>query len=438
MLLMMKKIQRFVLFLGVFSVLIFAYSCQKDQLEVIPLEPSFQDPAMVLEDFRNRLDRAENGLEYTLYIKGKGFYAGYLQLQMEQNSKFMIDAVPAVFDVTCRTTVQSKQPIFSWLPSEEFAQIIAALGDVDTTFTFLALAGDTILLRGNQYGNELRMLPAGVGASEKYLKGGMLQKHQLVNSLQFLPYYFKRFVLNGAAYDLHINPAWRKVYIHSGGEDRFRIHESNYAVNASGLVLQTPFQDGVNNFTTIAIDLDNSSGQYRATIRGVDVPLTNESKPSAYDTQAHLDFFERPFHSMQLNLGNNNVFTQSYSAVQEGFTIAGVPDAYGLQQIPDIRFLVFFHRWLDNEYGTLRLFFNNNTISSYGPATFRQYDAGAGVIRFQLLGHFGETPEALKPILDPTIAALTDTYGYYVIKSGPASFDLVSYAGAIQKWVRFQ
>jgi len=413
-------------------------SCRKEQNIEIPVEVSFSDPDSLLVRYQKVLDDNVNGWEFSWKSKEYGFYAGYVDLKTKLAADFLIDVFPQIRNLGYQFTIQDKKPCLTLKTGVFPAEMKGLFNLLDSSFSILTQKGDTLVLRGNRYGDEFMLVPNSSTQQQAYRQGGVQKTIETIQAIQKLPKYFKRIVYNGAAYDLQFNPTLRKLYINYGLVDRFKFFESNYAYTATGIRIQNRFTEDVNSFSTIEIEREENTDRLIARINGSNIPISNEGAPSAYDYTAATDFINHPFHQLNLNIGNNTTLAQPFSASFSGFTVAGVVDAYGVSQMNEYSYVMLLPRWLNETYGTLRVFSGPSTMGSYGPAFYTQYSPDGGLVGFQQIGEFGETPAANKAHWDPTVTAFFEPRGFYVIRSGSASYDLVSVNQQEQKWIRFE
>lgn len=424
------------IFVTSLSLCLFFVSCQDERALEIPVEQSFEDPELLISQYEEKIHAAESGWEFSWDAKDKGYFAGFFDIEESGHTALISDLLPQFFDFDLGMSVQKRKPTLS-LRAKDVPPVFADfLAQIDTSFTLLAWRGDTLVMRGNQFGADVRLMPASEGKAAAYRQGGIQAQIGLLEALESLPYYFKRMYINGAYYDIQFNRAWRKLYIHYGNTERYGMFETSFAYTATGIRLKDTFREDVTTISGADIILDPSVGLLLM-VDGAPVPVTNEPVPAAYDRFAAQKFLSNPFHILNLDLGNNQIYPQAYSFSSRGFTVAGQPDAYGIQQIPDYGGMLLFHRWLDNEYGNFQLLMQNE-ITGFGPTFLEQYSPDGALVRFLYNGSFDEIPPALQPVMIPTILAFLDENGFYVIKSGPASYDLVSTDATQQKWIRFE
>lgn len=416
----------------------FIGSCEKEPQLEIPVEIVFADSDSLLSQYQHIIINATSGWEYTWDASDKGFYAGFIKFIDQNSGEFLFDQFSGIDLLSYTFKVEDKKPTLALTIETVSDELNNVFKELDLSFTVLRQIGDTLLLKGNQFGHVVKMVPIDEVQEQAYKNGGVKKQVETIEALQHLPFYFKRLFYNGGYYDIHFNTAWRKVYIHYGLVDRFKIYESSYAYTPEGIRLQHVFSEDANSFSSIELGLDIDNQLLTAKVDGKNVLFTNESSPSALDPQAVFEFYNTPFRTINITLGESAVYPQSLSISQTGFTVAGQVDAYGLAHIPSYGYLCFFNQWLDNSYGAFRWLFTDFSLSSFGPAFTPEVVGNRGTLRFRQVGHFGEVPESLKAFVDPTLSALLDTQGFYVIKSGPASYDLVSFEQAPQKWIRFE
>lgn len=425
------------------SLLLF-FSCTKNSLETIPVESSFEAPEHALLRYEEELASAPYGWEFGLATKSNSYFAGYLDFSEANTAQFTINLF-APENVTLQSTafntrVYENNPVLAF-PSGVFAQFGQGQIGVDTVFTFQAIRQDTIYLLGNRHGSQLILTPASLQQSEGYREGTVVNTLHNIAAITQLPRYFKRLVVNGADYDLHFRPELQTLYIHYGGTQRFKIHETLYAPTATGVSLQKPLVDGINVITYLdALEVDLEAGTLSVVTNGISRTFTNEYTPSAYDVTAAQYFFNNPPRQINLDYGGGiGVLAEGVSVSRFGFTVAGVQDAYGLDDIEGFNLFMLVHRLSPLGYGAGWLVVNNTIQTDYGPAFIHQFSDPAGNIRFQYQGVFGPPPESAAAAVNQTIATLVDPNGFFVVSAGTGFYDLVSLnVGGGQKWINFQ
>lgn len=423
-----------------FSLLLF--SCAKDSLESIPVEQSFEPPQEALTRYFEQLGVADYGWEFGLATKNDTYFAGYLDFS---GAAFLANThAPgdvALKQLTYTVHVSDQQPVLSF-SSGTFAQFAAGRTGVDTAFTFQAARQDSIFLLGNRHGSQLILTRASLQQAEGYRNGTILHTLEQLDNIQLLPRYFKRLVVNGAEYDLHFRADLQTLYIHYGGTERFKIHETLYAPTATGVSLQKPLVDGINVISYLdALEVDPGAGTLTVVTNGISRTFTNEYDPSAYDMTATQAFNNLYSGTANFSDGQGGVTQERFTYSLRGFTVAGTADAYGMSNISGYQYMAFFHQFTGETYGGLMFVLNNQLNPLGGPALVKIYSTDGGFIGFVRIGSFSgasEDPNVVA-IVDQVTTTLTDSYGFMVVSAGAGNYDLVSrnVTGG-QKWIRFQ
>lgn len=426
----------------ILSMLMVISSCSKQGLETIPLEKSFEDPQIALDRYVQALTSAPSGWEFTLASEKAGYFAGFMDFQASGNGQFIVATDGSENAVTApiqfETTVSNTNPTVSFLEGG-YLDFAESHQQVDLRFTFQAARLDTIYLRGDQYGNQLKLVKAKPSQAAAYQEGRIEAVKSSVQNLESLPYYFKRLEINGAAYDLHFRADLNYLYIHYGGTERFRIHETPFSLTATGITLQHALHDGINTIDYIDdFYVDPEGTDMRASVGGIPVAFSNQPAPTAYDFNAAIRFFNSPPNQTTDGAGN----IQRYSVSWDAFTVSGRRDVLEFTNTANFRFLVFFHQWVGQEYGLIQIAVdvgNGNQLHNYGIALRPLFTSPPAFIGFQYYGTLGEIPSPMRPKFETLKELLTNEYGYMVIKSGSSSYDLVSRDGSqAQNWIRFE
>lgn len=426
----MKRIHHyiFLLFTLVFS------SCDKDNLPSIPLEKSFEDPAKALDSYKESLLGSEFGWELSLSGSKQHFHAGYIDFSSDKEAVFTVDEMALADQVPSPTTVDFRvKQTNAGLSFSGGSYTTFALGKsvLDTAFTFQAIRQDSIFLLGNDYGTQMILTKATAKKKTAYFGSGVVDVQHSLVELNSLPKYFKSISVNGAGYDLHFDLPKRTLYIHYGGQDRFKIHETLFAPTATGIQLQKPLVDGVTKITAIDdFQVNAAQDKLFCTVNSMSANLRNSYQPTAYDIGAALYFYQNPFY-MNSNTGDR------YSASLNGFTVAGIADGYGIGNLPGYSFMLFFHE-IQEGFGALTYYLTTGA-AGYGTIVYRQLSP-SGMIRFMYVqGLDNAPPEGYAAIVNQTEKVFTDEEGFLVIKVGPNAYDLVS-ANVTdgQKWIRFE
>lgn len=428
----------------ILTITVSVIGCAKSGLENIILEDSFTPPDKVLQQFTEKINSAPEGWEFTLAGPEKGFYAGYINFIDAKRAQFLVDAgqqenaLPKATDFTC---LIDRSIATLALGSGAYAEFIKNREQMDSLYSILTIKQDTIYLRGQRYGNLLRLSRSNEKQAALYTQIGFKNTTDNLAKLNQLPFYFKTLVVNGASYDINFQTDQQKLYIHYGGKEQHQQHQTLYSRTATGITFKSPLIDGINVLYGIdEFNVDLAKGQLQAVVGGQTVIFSNNFVPSTYDTDAAKQFINHPFH--QLSNGSDDQATNAYgfSISLKGFTVAGKADALEFGKIPEYQFLTFFHRLPNLDYGSCRFIIGDKLdVAPYGPAVVPQISGTGGFLRFNIVGQYGEPPTTIAAIVNNFTSYFTNSSGFWAIKSTDSGYDLVStdILGG-QRWIHFE
>ena len=196
----------------------------------------------------------------------------------------------------------------------------------------------------------------------------------------------------------------------------------SFYVDGTTIVFLSPLTIGSTKVTDIkAVTFDAATTTFSGTINGSAFQLKEAITPLKYDMTWAATFYNSPPNG-------------AYWTASAGFTIDGVPDAYKVRTIPAFGFLLFYPKY-NPAYSRLG-FIVDNAYGAYGPAPVASFPAD-GTIKFTNFGSFGTAPANILPIVTSTTNKLYDAGGFYVIKTGVTSYDLVSFTDA-RAWISWK
>lgn len=291
--------------------------------------------------------------------------------------------------------------------------------------------GDSIRLTGRTNGSKATLVRATQQEAD-YFKNGDFNVQSLTVHLNKILQYFKTFTVGSAVYDLNINLLTKSVIISwvdpSGNPNSF---DTQFYFSIDGISFVQPFSaDG-----TLVTGLYNaswSSGTQSISVQvgnNLTATITGANKPQLLDLQAP----RRWWQSMADEGGEWRSFN--------GFHIDGVDDAYKLRDIQHFDVLAFFPQFNTQggiTYDLAGYLMNEDGLSlnfgtAFRPPTF----TADGRIRFgNYLGDLGDIPDdALDPYVN-TLLKFIDTGGYYLVQTGPKTYDMVS-ASDSKVWINW-
>lgn len=303
----------------------------------------------------------------------------------------------------------------------------------DFEFSLDSLAADSIKLTGRFKGSKM-VLKRATQQDLQTWQNGQWKNVLLFEDLSArILNYFKRLHYGGTQYEIQVNNTERTVtFTWRDGAGAARQHTTGYIVNSTGIQLTTPLVNGAStissfsNFSwnpgTAAFTM-NTNGTTPSTITGAIAPVV-------VDLQAPARWWN--FAAQQDN----------YWATLNGFHVNGVDDAFGLHSIPDFMFLVFWPRfgddagvtydlagWVHNDAGTPSIIFG----AAFRPPVF----TANGRVIFTYYGTLGDVPPAAEDPYINTASQFIDPMGYYLVQTGPGTYDMVSARDATA-WITWE
>jgi hypothetical protein len=290
---------------------------------------------------------------------------------------------------------------------------------VDFEFNIESATAETITLKGQYHGSKLVLTKATPAESAGYTSsvGTYVEAMERLNSFTT---YFKRLTIGTNAYDIQVNPTDRILTFTYFVGETANVFSSPFYYSAAGLVLLQPFTDaGLTISVLQGLQFNSSSGQVNLTIDNAAATIREMPRPVKVDVPGARNF---------LNSGTGGAYWQGLN----GFTLNGVPDALKLSSIPDFNFLGLWPKYgfSNNIRYDLLGFVKLNSARTglelaYGSAAASRVTVDGRII-YSYLRDYGEVPLAEQPAVTATRQIWTDPQGFYVMKTGNNSVDLVS------------
>ncbi|RYE27999.1 MAG: DUF4302 domain-containing protein [Sphingobacteriaceae bacterium] len=403
-------------------------ACKKDGIVNYPIETSFTDPNVPLATYKTALTASADGWKMVLTPGKSGLYGGYIKFETTGDSKYVLDnttaaaSTPAASNYTLN--IYKTNPSISFSKGSAFAAfaLSSALG-IDTSFTFKSAKGDTIQLSGNLQGSNLTLIKATKQESDDYLAGKMVTPINTASTINLFRLYYKRFTMGGKNYDLSLNTKTKTVTFNYSNNSVFARFATDYYYNSNGgITLKQAFTDGSNTISSLnalTIDVPNNKATF---ITGTTtIAVGNFAAPLIADPTAARRFYL------------NTAISTSWLSYT-GFTVDGVTDAYKLSTIPNFNYLLFYPSYQPT-YDRLG-FMANSALAAYGPAIQTGFSTD-GRIGFTYFGAFGTPPAAYATVVNATRDKMIDVLGFYVVQTGPNTYDWVS-ARDGRSWISFE
>lgn len=295
----------------------------------------------------------------------------------------------------------------------------------DFEFSFESASADTIILSGNYNNSRLVLIRATEDASTNYI-GRIAATAAAFENIANFTTYFKRLTLGSQAYDISVHIPSRQITFSYYEGDFARSFTTTYYYTENGLVLLEPFTTSQLTIRSLNVPQYNAAaGSISLKINNdLDASIREATSPVKTDRQAVQQFFNAP---------------GEYWISFYGFTIEGVEDALQVTSIPDYSFLIYWPRF-NRENGTeydLLGFVADNSIQ-YGIAAIPSF-TNDGRIVYTLFGTLGadNIPAGYESIVTALQEQWTRPEGYYVVQTGPNTYDLVSAEDA-KSWISFR
>ena len=291
----------------------------------------------------------------------------------------------------------------------------------DFEFSIDSLIGDTLKLTGRAHHSKAILVRATQAEQAAWYNktNGARDFKNYGNMLT----YFKRFNYNGIAYDVAANFLTHTIgftWIDAGGTKQNITTGFYFASN--GISFYPAFNDGthtIGGFDNIV--WDNASRSFSFTVNNNAAKLTEIVTPVWVDKDAPAIWWQ------------TGIWISAY-----GFHKNGVDDAFGLENIPDYSFFVYYPKPNGGNYDAVVAFYNNANSLFGNAVTFPTFTLDGRAV-FKNLG----TLQAPSPsdsstvIMTNTINQLVIARGYYFVQTSNLTYDMVS-ADDGKAWLTWQ
>ena len=427
--------KRIILFLVAAS-LIFA-GCKKDDDTVFD-----QSPDVRLNDaltkYQSVLSGAQYGWKALLFPQGGGAYFFYIKFNDANRVQMISD-----FDSASALTVKESSYRLKALqqPSLIFDtySYIHLLSDPDASinggafgqgllsdFEFYfndSTSADTLKLTGRMNGSRFVMTKA-TEAEANAFTSGQLKTYLFKNDLGQIQQYFKRFTIGTSNYDVNVDLATKKIiFTWTDGQGNVLSYTTTFYFTLNGIALEKPFVDGstvISEFTDFSFSSSTSTINLNAS--GTAASIKGVSAPIVVDKDA-------PRRWRQYSIDNS-----LYWISLNGFHVNGVDDAYGIKTLStdtsNFYYLIYWAQPGGQSYDIHAPVFLNRGDSldiNYGIAQ-RANLLSDGRVTFRYVGDLlaGPFPTTGPAVL--TRDQLLSPQGYYLVQTGPITYDMVSAA----------
>lgn len=236
-------------------------SCQKDSSLGNPVEPSYPDPSRQLDSFKAILSTAPNGWVGTL-IPGSSdqVYSIYVQFDNGKSEATLYTDLSIASAGTpskspfSLAVSQKINPTINFGAGSQLQDIkLVVKRGVDTAYAFRYANGDTLVLLGNKYSDELRLVKASAQTKTDYTNGKL--KDVINDATDFFENAgYLSFQQNNDPSMVYFNTDSKSVGFASVSNDVKSSSGSGYAFTPTGIVLRHAVQVGSQTITSLNWD----------------------------------------------------------------------------------------------------------------------------------------------------------------------------------------
>lgn len=257
-------------------------ACSNDEDMTIPVTPSYSDPEENLAAFKQQLEAAPEGWEATLRpLTGKVYTlfltlgGGEVTLYADTDTTAAQTPSHSPYSVELTQTVN---PSLVFADGSNLARVPGGKNPgVDKAYSYSFTRGDTLYLRGNQYGDELRLVKASAGTRAAYEGRALRNAMKSVSGYLAAVHYLYLQPSPDLLIQFAVNPATRGVYItYLQGHD-VKFFGSDYAYAPGGMRLKSPFSVAGNTLQDVAWHDDTR--QLSVVYNGASQPLQKANIP---------------------------------------------------------------------------------------------------------------------------------------------------------------
>ncbi|WP_181885229.1 DUF4302 domain-containing protein [Pontibacter diazotrophicus] len=408
-------------------------ACDKDNNEVAPGERPDERLNQVLGEYKSQLVNAEHGWKATLFPEGGSGYS--FLFDFAENDRVVTRSdINAGAATALESTYRLKAAQRPSLLFDTYTYL-HILADPDATksggewgqgrisdyeFSFDTVSPDSMVLTGNYNDSRLVLVRATADEAENYISR-VNEQAQTFENINNFTLYFKQLEVGSQTFDITVDTDLRNITFTYNDGSGVRTFTTSYYFTPEGLTLLQPFVSGNLTITTLQ-DLQYNAFRNRITltVNGTAASIEDTAAPATVDPQTARAFYNNP---------PNGAFWRTI----DGFTVEGVVDAFNVGSITNLDIITLYIQASPPYDG---LIFWTTDGEFFGPA-LRSRITNDGRIVFTYGGDFGTTPEQAAPMVNATREQLTIPEGYYVIRTGPSTYDLVS-AKDGKAWISFQ
>jgi hypothetical protein len=413
-------------------------ACKKDDA------PAFEESAderlnKALTSYQDKLVGAENGWKAFISPAGGGTYFFYLKFSAQNRVKMYstFDSASAVTPMESSYRLKAlQQPslifdTYSYVhaladPNENIivnAKINSGPVGVglksDFEFYFDSTYTDSVTLIGRFNGSKAVLIRATKQEADAY-DNKELGKGFLFQNLDKYLNYFKRVMIGGVTYEINVNQDNRIITFSWLEGTTVRTFTTPFYYSGTGVSLVNPLINGsqtITGFTNLTWNATTTTLGF--SVNGTATTVVGLGQPLKVDVNAPRRWWE-----YAVNNGN------TYWVSIDGFHVNGVDDAYNVNSLVSganqYFYLIYWPRYTatNDLFGPVFLTPAGGLTIAYATAPSQPTFTTDGRAIFVQLGNYGSHPTTGPAALSRT--QLYNPTGYYLVQTGPESYDMVS------------
>lgn len=227
-------------------------SCKKDSKDAYEVEKVFPNSEEVFNDFKKAIVNGQSVWKGTLKPKSGKVYSLYINLTAKGVVSMMADLSPESGSVpkTAKFFLRSEKTnaVISFSEGTYLDSIYVKKGrDViaaDTSYSFSYKKGDTIMLVGNRYGDELKLSTANVQERNEFNAGELGKSLQSVSQFFYNKPFYSVITASGYAVQFAVNQVNRSVIASYVDKNQVQSTSADFAYGINKIQFKKPIRLG--------------------------------------------------------------------------------------------------------------------------------------------------------------------------------------------------
>jgi hypothetical protein len=261
------------------AVVLFLVGCSQQDDLVIPVEPSYADPQLKLDEFKQKLASGTDGWQGLLTPKKGKMFTLFFTLDNTGEVSMLADADTVAAKTFSRSKyrVELTQHVNASVVFEAGSNLERIPSIVDKEYAYQYSSGDTLFLLGSQYGDVLKLTKTTSAERQAYetrqLKSSMQQIAKYLSGVRYLSFQPEP----GKIIQFSLNPLARSVY-NTYLEQRAKFFGSDYSYSPRGILLKT--SPSIGSYTPAEILWDAAKGSLYTYYNGQRMELQSSTLPA--------------------------------------------------------------------------------------------------------------------------------------------------------------